>query len=523
MEEIYSLGPVARLEQSVSSCPDKPLLVCGDEVLTRAELWRLSDGLAYSLMKRGLRRGDHVGVYGGNSIWHYLTHWACLRAGLIWAPINPGLSRRELEYTLQDLRPKIVFVSRDQQAAYSAVGRVQTLPLDRTIAFLAAENSGKIEEVASWRPGDAAYIMYSGGTTGLPKAIILPYALPAVTALKYDSAIQLDESDTIYSCMTMHHTWLLCLITAALYADCTVHVAPRFSASRWYMNVRRSGATVVDPFLPMIAMILRRTPVARKEENLPPLRACNGYGSGSSIGESMRREFERRFNVTTYEMYGLTEAPFVAVSTSFANRRGATGQALPWFETRIVDDDDLEMPTGAVGEILVRPLLPHQTSIGYLNKAESTVATWRNMFIHTGDRGRMDADGYLYFVGRRSHYARCKGENVSLTEVEGVLAEHEDVADCAAVAVPSDLGDDDIKACVVATNGRVRPEALVEWLATRLATFKIPRYIEFVDSIPRSITKQEIERSKLLPGDPGRTWDRGDVMQGSKAQGVDAP
>ena len=170
------------------------------------------------------------------------------------------------------------------------------------------------------------------------------------------------------------------------------------------------------------------------------------------------------------------------------------------------DADDNPVPAGTTGQLLLRPRVPNTYMIEYINKPEATLAAWRNLWYHSGDLGYLEEDGYVHFVGREAHRIRRRGENVSAFEVEKAIMAHEAVVDCACVGVPSDLGEEDIKA-YVQVSAPAQPRELVEWCRERIAYFKTPRYIEFVEDFPRTMTKNEIARHELRERGIGACWD----------------
>jgi crotonobetaine/carnitine-CoA ligase len=239
--------------------------------------------------------------------------------------------------------------------------------------------------------------------------------------------------------------------------------------------------------------------------------AISGFGGADPNALALRRRFEDRFGIVTYQPYGQTEAGgFITVETEADDRRfGSSGRLHGWFDAIVVDDDELEVDAGTEGELLVRPRVPHVMALGYLNRSEETLRTWRNLWVHTGDRCFFDTEGYLWFLGRGGHFLRRRGELVSIGEVELVIGEHPDVAEAAVVAVPSAMGEDDGRAAVVALAGAtLTPSALVEWLLSRLAPFKVPRYVEVVAELPRTATKAEIDRGALAARGTDGCFDR---------------
>jgi crotonobetaine/carnitine-CoA ligase len=529
LNEVYATSMLQRLERASAEHPDKVLLECDGRAITRAQLSADSERLAAALHVRGVVDGNTVGVLGGNSVWHHLTLWACLRLGAQWSPMNPGLRPAELGYTLVDLDPAVLFIEEELFPTYVAARETTSLakPLmtialgepavatDASITDLIAEGSDP-STIPTRRssPGDPAYIMYSGGTTGLPKGVVLPQAVAPLAAVKYAEALDLQPDDVFFSSMQMYHFWPLMVLSTALFFDLTCCMSRRFSASRWLDQARACGATIVDPFLPMVAMLMNRIPERPDDADNRIRRSMMGCGP-DEFTQDIRARFEKRFGLKVHNMYGLTEAPNITYEYTGATRDVSTGPTGEWFDVQIVDEDDMPLAAGDVGEITFRPRYPHQIALGYRNQAAKTVEVWKNLWVHSGDLGCLDADGYLYFRGRMAHFARIRGENVSLSEVEAVAEAHPEVIEAGAVAVASPLGEDDIKLCV-ALKAPLQPEELIAWLDERLARFKIPRYVQVVESLPRSVTKQEVERFKLKELDTAVLWDR----ESASARGV---
>jgi crotonobetaine/carnitine-CoA ligase len=456
----------------------------------------------------GVIPGDTVGVFGGNSVWHFVTMWACLRLGAIWAPINSGLVAVDLNYIISDLGPRLMFVEPDLLDGYllQRPSNCETVVIADewkgnlpVIAELVERSSQHDEPRYAWGPGDLAFIMYSGGTTGLPKGIELPAAFPILAAAKYDEAIDLKDTDLVYSCSQLYHSWLpTTVLTACLFADASCVVARRFSASRFLEEVRSHGATVIDPFGPMISMILSRTPRQSDDADNPARKLLGPMGGMNFTALERRREFETRFGVETFDMYGLTETGSLVTRESPGRKKwGSSGAPGDWYEVAILDENDNALPAGEIGEIAVRPTLPNQMALGYRNQGGKTLRTWRNLWIHTGDRGYLDDEGYLFFAGRQAFWARRRGENISLLEIESVIDSHPSVLESTVLGVPSNLGDDELRAYVVAKESLTEAD-IRSWCADRVAAFKVPGDFFFIDHLPRSATKQEVERAKLL-------------------------
>jgi crotonobetaine/carnitine-CoA ligase len=209
-------------------------------------------------------------------------------------------------------------------------------------------------------------------------------------------------------------------------------------------------------------------------------------------------------------MYGMTEAfPITVLGVGDDCAPGSAGVPTASWDLRLVDDDDEDVAPGAVGEIVVRPRSPHVMFEGYFHRPEATVSQLRNLWFHTGDLARRDDDGNLWFVDRKKDSVRRRGENISSFEVEAVVMSHPAVAAAAMIGVPSPLGEEDVKVCVVPAEGAtLRPEDLLDHLVPRLPYFAVPRYVELVEDLPRNATgrvlKYELRKNPLT----STTWDR---------------
>jgi crotonobetaine/carnitine-CoA ligase len=221
-------------------------------------------------------------------------------------------------------------------------------------------------------------------------------------------------------------------------------------------------------------------------------------------------DFEQRFGLQVVELYGSVEASIPITQPLHEPRVvGSCGRVTDGFEVRIVDAQDNPVPPDTPGEIVIRPQRPSMILDGYLGMPEATVAAFRNLWFHSGDVGRVDEHGNFFFLGRAKDAIRRRGENISAFEVEEGVMLHEEVVEAAAVGVPSELTEEEIKVCVVRTPGSVlRPAALIEHCTARLAKFQVPRYVEFVDALPKTptgkIAKHELRAAPLN----ANTWDR---------------
>src|SRR5262249_54222439 len=310
--------------------------------------------------------------------------------------------------------------------------------------------------------------------------------------------------DILYTCLPLFHVNAqVCTVLAALVFDAQVAMYEHFSASTFWEEIHRARATV---FLALGAMgnILAKAPshVADRDHQVrlamvvPPPEDLEG--------------FERRFGLrVVYETFGMTEGIVSPPAIVEPRRPGCCGRPTAETEVRIMDDDDNALGPRQTGEIVIRPREPYTMMSGYYGMPEATLEAFRNLWFHTGDLGWMDEDGFLYFVGRKKEAIRRRGENISAFEVECIVNQHESVLESAAIPVPSDLGEDDLKIIVVLKEGeKLQPEDLIAFCESRMAYFMVPRFIEFREQLPKTPT-QRVEKYKLqAEGNNAETWDR---------------
>ncbi|MGE3866552.1 MAG: AMP-binding protein [Hyphomonadaceae bacterium] len=497
----------------------KPLLICRDEVLTYAEAHARSNEVANRLLEFGIRKGDVVGTFMYNSLAQALIWFGCAKIGAIYAPLNVSLVKDDLAYSLNDSGASLLILDEELAPAYNAArdqltrklqvfvhGKPEAVPGALPFERLLGASSTMPE--ADVRPTDPAAIIYTGGSTSMPKAVLANHLYYIAAAIRYGEIAQAGPDDVGFANSHFFHIGGQQFgVTGPLYHGMTGVMEKWFSVTRYLDVARKYGATIIDPIGTMIAALMNRpeSPLDREHR----MRVGVGIASGQ-IRREVRDGFEQRFGVTLLEVYSMTEMGVMICSERMADRRaGSCGRPHGWADICIVDQDDNPVPAGVAGQILLRPKVLNTAMMRYVNKPEETIAAWRNFWYHSGDVGRLDEDGYLYFVGREAHWVRRRGENVSAFEVEKAITAHPSVLDCAVVGVPSELGEEDIKAYVQLRPEEepVDPPALVAFCKERIAFFKVPRYVEFVDGFPRTMTKNEIARHELRARGIGRAWD----------------
>ena len=317
-------------------------------------------------------------------------------------------------------------------------------------------------------------------------------------------AAALKEREVWYTCLPFFHVNAQCTFLATMLAGACTAARERFSASRYWGDVRDHDADVASLLGTMAHVLFHKAP-PREDDRAHCLRAvfCPGMPAPIQI------EFERRFGVKVLNAYGSTELNCVtATRLDEPTRPGSMGRVLDEFEMCIVDGDDQEVPDGVPGELVVRPRQPFSIMLGYRDMPERTVEAWRNLWFHTGDRGVRDGDGHFYFLERLRDVIRRRGENISSFEVEQVVNSHDGVLESAAYGVPADVGEDEVMVSVVPReSARIDLSALLEWCTERLPYFAVPRFVEIVHELPKTPVGR-VEKFKLVErGVRETTWD----------------
>ena len=346
-------------------------------------------------------------------------------------------------------------------------------------------------------------ILYTSGTTGPSKGVCCPHAQLYRFGLNVAQLLEITEDDVLYTCLPLFHTNALNCFVQALLTGATYCLDTRFSASRFFTRAIRAEATVTYLLGAMVPILLKQ-PV-REEERAHRIRIANGNSQPPDVDREMRT----RFGFGVAECYASTEAGCALGAPLPAQRLGAMGPAMPGYDARVVDEDDVEVPDGVSGELVLRPHHPFTIATGYFRMPEKTVAAWRNLWLHTGDRVVRGPDGSYRFVDRMTDSLRRRGENISSYEVEQVLLGHPGVSAVAVYGVPAELGESEVMASVVLRDGSdVAPAELVEFCVPRLAYFAIPRYLDLVDALPLT---ENGKVKKFVLRDRGvrpHTWDR---------------
>jgi carnitine-CoA ligase len=479
---------------------------------------RASDQVASGLAAAGIVPGDRVAALLFNTP-EFLELWfGAAKAGAVLVPLNTALKGEILRYELADAQPRAIVVDARLWATYAAVraalpaekewvvpapeGAVELTGRPPAFAELAREAPAPPRHVP--RPSDPASILYTSGTTGPPKGAIIPHEMMLSTAREVGLRSRLSDGSVLFTALPLFHCNAQEMTTlAALLNDRTAAYDERFHASTYWESARSMGATHVSLLISMVNVLYKQP--ARAGDRTHGVRVALTAGATKEVWP----EFERRFGLSIIELYGMTECGCTTLMNPPDRVRvGSVGTPLGFVEADVVDDDDRPVPVGERGELVVRPRRPFTMFTGYHQKAEATVSAWRNLWFHTGDFVRRDADGYYYFIDRKKDVIRRRGENLAPYDVESAINRHPAVFESVVVGVPSPLGEEDVKAFVQLKPGAsVEPRALFEFCAEHLPFFMVPRYLEFLEEIPKT-ANQKAQRYLLRQRVEGTVYDR---------------
>jgi crotonobetaine/carnitine-CoA ligase len=507
---------------------ERPFLTFHDGVtLDFAGLDRSTDRVASALAELGVQPGDRVLALAHNSAEFVLAMLGSQKRGAIFTPINTELRGAFLQHQVDNADPTVVVVDAALRPAFDAIdtggpGITRTviigdpatppLPGTRGVPFAALEGAAvDAAALVTPEPRDVGLIMYTSGTTGPSKGVLMPHGHCYLFGVGLARALRLTADDRYYICMPLFHAnALLMQLVGCLLAGTPARIARRFSASAWLDEVRAADATVTNALGVMPEFIFRQPPTARDRDHR--LRAVMAVPIALEWGAA----FEQRFGVRFVQGFGMTECNILAYGDpADPVLPGCAGPVLDdWFEVRVVNPDtDEPLPPDAVGEIVVRPKLASCFSAGYFRMPDRTVEAWRNLWFHTGDAGRLDGRGRLWFVDRIKDCIRRRGENISSYEVEQVLNGHPAVAESAVVGVrvAGAGGEEEVKACIVPRGAPPPPAELLDWCVGRMPRYAVPRFVEFVAALEKTATgkirKQELRQAAVTAS----TWDRESV------------
>ncbi len=518
------------LADQARSRGDMPFVQFEDgPMLSYAQAHALSNRVGNGFAGIGVGFGDNVAVMLNNRLEYLWTWFGLSRIGAVHVGINTALKGSFLTHVLGNTQSRIGVFEPDYLPWLANieddVPHMQTVYVpgdvydpDKLPAFKRIEvrnfdelMAGGADDIAveiSYR--DIGMIMFTSGTTGPSKGALMPHGHLYLFGLCMKEHMGMTPADIYYIPMPLFHAQgILMQLYATLITGGSAILARQFRATTWIDDIRKHKATLANLLGVMTDFVLRQPAKATDTDN--NLRMVSAVPVTDETLENLRSRFAiPKFN----EIFGMTECNLpVCRPVDAPDQAGCSGKVWEeYFQVIIADPEtDEEVPLGEVGEILVRPKEPYCFMQGYNGMPERTVETWRNFWFHTGDAGRMDERGFVWYIDRIKDTIRRRGENISSFEVEAVLLEHPAVAEVAAVAVKAEEGgEDDVLVCIILADGAEQPvpEALLDFCTPRMPYFAVPRYIEYVTEIPTTPTAK-IQKNKLRDrGLSAAAWDR---------------
>ncbi|HYH22528.1 MAG TPA: AMP-binding protein [Azospirillum sp.] len=487
---------VARLLDGAARHGERPFVLSDQGTVTWGEMAERTLRLSSALAAQGIGPGSHVGLMCSNRPAFLVAWFAIANRGAVTVPVNTGLVGEGLRYTLRQSDSAALVI----EDAILEEKRADLGDLLDGLTVLSFADDDALTALAAGFPPDAPFagdgtedctIIYTSGTTGLPKGVLNSHCAYLACGRATAEMLALGPDDRIMVFLPLFHTNpQMYAVMSVLETGAALVLRPRFSVSAFFDDARRFGATGFTYVGTVLAMLTARLRDPDREHGL---RFCIGGGAPAEVW----RLVEERYGITVHELYGMTEIGGWVTGNSLARSRfGTCGPARADMEVRVVDPHDRPVPPGERGEIVVRPREPFVILSGYYRNPEATLAASRNLWFHTGDSGSFDADGFLSFHGRLKEIIRRGGENISPVAVEVALLDHPDVEDAAVVGVPDPIFGEEVKAVLVVRRP-IDPAAVPAFLRGRLPDFMLPRYVQFVDRIPKTET-QKIQRHVLL-------------------------
>ncbi len=501
--ERFSVAAV--LDRRAEQFPDRVMMSIAGTDVTFEQMRQRSCAAANALLDLGIGPGDCVALFTATCP-EWVYYWlGAARIGAVTAAVNAANKGEFLLHALRLSRAKAIITDTERRPRVDEVAErlpelsnvvVQGDTLCRGASRAMREHTGDIADIGS--------LFFTSGTTGASKAVATTWHYLFTTAATVASAWEFRAGEVLWTAMPLFHLSAAPSVLAPMLVGATTVLAPAFHPGTVWDDVRACGAVGFAGAGAMVSMLMRQPPDPRDAQ--VPLR----FISAAPIDAAAYRDIEKRYGCRIVTMYGMTEAfPIAVKAVGDDGVPGTSGRPNPSFEVRIVDPDGSPVPPGTVGEIACRPKYPHVMSEGYVADGPRLQVQRHPKWFRTGDLGVLDSEANLTYVDRVKDSLRRRGENISSVEVEAVVMSHPAVLEAAAVGVPSELGEDDI--LVVVT---VRPDSkldypeLLDFCSARMPYFCVPRYVEIVDELPKTIigrVRKDILRGRGLG--PG-TWDR---------------
>jgi crotonobetaine/carnitine-CoA ligase len=473
---------------------DRPFLVdCANPVpVSYGAFLRRIAGTAKGLLERFAPQ-SRIACMMANSLDYLVLRYSISVAGMTEVAVNTAHKGVVLRTMLELAKPCAIIAADDFFRGIEEAGGGKLLVSGKTrSALLASETPWNERPRVEIDPASASRLLFTSGTSGRSKAVELSHAYEVYTGERHVDLLSIARDDRWLYVTPMFHIDAVYIMSILLHTGGSFAWTEKFSASRFWSDAANSQSTYLCYVGAILPILLKHGATAQPHK----LRYCVGGGATAK----QIAEFEDRFRIEVLEAYAMTESIACTFSTSASKKAGCAGKPIPGYEVAIADDQGNHLPPNAAGEILVRCREPYGVFSGYFEDSEATSSAMHNGWFHTGDLGSLDEDGFLTFRGRLKDAIRVKGENVSAQELEAIAESHPDVETAAAVAVPSELAEDEILLYVEPKQGReLLPESLFDYIRASAARFMWPKYIRLALTLPRTETrkvkKQELSRN----------------------------
>jgi carnitine-CoA ligase len=507
------------LEEKTAKLGDKPFLYFKDEALTYRDMDANANRLANFLQGLGGGPGIGIAIIMKNSPRWLDVFFGMEKIGMYGVPVNIALRGDQLAHVINNSQASLVVIDHDLLPFYKPVAEklgdikkvivnTEGAPADFKIPSgmedldeAYGKDMSSSKPAVRYNPEDLCVIMYTSGTTGLPKGVVYRYKNSTVKPLSIVGRLLCGREDISYTCYPLFHANALFLtVTPTLHCEGSMALGERFSASRFWDDLRRYNVTTFNGLGAVMPILMKQPARANDRDNRVRFILSAG------CPEDMWLAFEERFDLNIFEGYGAVDGGGVLLVNFGTAPVGSMGKPIG-SKIRVIDSEGNDVPPRTNGELICR-VGEHKSSVEYYRNADATNDKVKNGWLYTGDLVWRDEKGYVYFVGRNTESMRVKGENVSAYEVEQGILQHPDVLECAVYAVPSELAEDEIMACFVAVEGKsLEPAALRDFLRDKLAKFAIPRYYRVMAELPKTETHRVIKKKLEELGITEDTYD----------------
>ncbi len=513
------------IRERASMHGDKTALTIVGESASYNEIDHRSDRTAAGLASLGLAPGDHAALMMKNTLANVDTWFGLTKAGVVELAVHNAARGNVLEHVLAHGDAKAIICDEEfLPAVATVVDRVPNLQHVVVHREAAGELSHDLPSRIAIHDQRALYsdsappsldisrqdpvaLLHTSGPTRPPKRALLSRESALHLTRHRVWLMGYGSDDRLFTAFPMfHNNAKYTSVTAAMECGGSLVMEQRFSVSRFWDQCRDNGITAINYMGALLMMLYKADPSPQDADN--DVRIAFGAPCPVEIWE----KFEERFGISLVEVYGMTEAPIACENRLDDRRIGAAGKESMSYQVRIFDDQDEEVPAGVAGEIVVRPKYADIMFSGYYKRPDATVEAWRNLWFHTGDRGRMDEDGFVYFIDRMKDNIRRRGENISSWEIESVVNTHAEIEEAAAYGVASELSEQEVMVCAVRVPGSdITPEVLLDFCQGNMSHFAVPRYVRWVDALPKNHAQRVQKFTLRDEGVTADTWDRESV------------